>query len=71
MSLDKEDISYLKEVFVAKDECNRTVALENEKINELALIEARNGTKLSILIGILAAIAVPILTLSVKMLFGN
>lgn len=71
MALEPEDITYLKEIFVPKDECNKTVAHENEKISNMMVLLAKTNTKLSILIGILASIAVPILTLCVKLLFGN
>ena len=69
MSLDKEDIAYLKEVFVQKDDCAKTVARENEKINELKVILAKTNTKLTIMISILATIAVPIVAVCVKFLF--
>lgn len=71
MALEPEDIAYLQALFVPKDECNKTVARENEKISELALLGAKTNTKLSILIGILSMIAVPILTICVKLLFGD
>lgn len=71
MALEPEDITYLKAIFVPKDECNKTVAAENEKISNLMVLLAKTNTKLSILIGILATIAVPLLTLCVKLLFGD
>jgi hypothetical protein len=69
--LEQEDVNYLKEIFVPREECNRIVAKENEKINAMALTVAKLDTKLAILIGILGAIAVPILAIAVKLLFGN
>lgn len=71
MALEPEDIAYLQAFFVPKDECSKTVARENEKIAELAVLGAKTNTKLSILIGILTTIAVPILTICVKLLFGD
>lgn len=65
-----EDIEYLGRFFVPREDCNKTVTKENEKISELALIEAKNGTKLSILIGILAAIAVPVIGICINYLFS-
>lgn len=71
MALDKSDLAYLDAMYVRKDDCNRTVAKENEKIADLTVLTAKQNTKLSILIGILSAIAVPVLALCVKLLFGN
>ena len=67
--IEPEDLSYLKEIFVPREECNQTVVAENEKINKIAITEAKNGTKLSIMIGILSAIAVPVIGLCVSLLF--
>lgn len=69
MALDKEDLQYLKAIFVQREDCNKTVSAETEKINELTVLFAKSNTKLSILIGILATIAAPILTLCIKFLF--
>ena len=71
MLADHEMLDQLKEIFVTRKECSETVETENQKINDLALIEARNGTKLSVLIGILGTIAVPVLGICIKFLFGG
>lgn len=52
-------------------ECKKTVAQEEDKIDRLSLEFAKSNTKLSIMIGILSAIAVPIISVCVKMLFGG
>lgn len=71
MALEPEDIAYLQALFVPKDECNKTVARENEKINDLKVLVEKTNTKLSIMIAILAAIAGPLVALCVKLLFDN
>lgn len=71
MLADQELIGQLREIFVTRKECNETVDAENERINHIALIEERNGTKLSALIAILSTIAVPVLGICVKVLFGG
>lgn len=57
--------------FVAKDDCNRIVKDEDDKIEQIMLKFTENNTKLNILIGILTAIAVPILSVCVNYLFGG
>ena len=71
VTLDKDDISYLKEVFVQKDECAKTVSMENEKIADLKVLMAKTNTKLSIMIAILASIEGPLVALCIKLLFPN
>ena len=56
--------------YVQIAECKRTVAQEEDKIDRLTVEFAKSNTKLSILIGILSAIAVPIISVCVKMLLG-
>lgn len=51
-------------------DCEATVAREQEKIDRLTVEFAKSNTKLNILIGILSTIAVPILGVCVKLLFG-
>lgn len=70
MSLDKDDISYLKEVFVQKDDCSKTVALENEKISDMKVLLAKNNTKLSLVIALMSVIGTPVVALCVKLLFN-
>lgn len=70
MSLDKDDISYLKEVFVQKDDCSKTVALENEKISDMKVLLAKTNTKLSLVIALMSVIGPPVVALCVKLLFN-
>ncbi|MBR5270870.1 MAG: hypothetical protein IKV64_01670 [Clostridia bacterium] len=60
------------------DDCNETVESERRKIEklentitELKIEQVKTNTRLAILIGILSTIAIPILALCVKLLFGG
>lgn len=60
------------------DDCDSTIKDEQSKIEELKkqfgdmrVEQAKTNTRLGILIGILGAIAVPILAITVKVLFGG
>lgn len=60
------------------DDCNETVESERKKIEkventitELKIEQVKTNTRLAILIGILSTIAIPILALCVKLLFGT
>ena len=60
------------------DDCNETVESERKKIEklegtipELKIEQVKTNTRLAILIGILSTIAIPILALCVKLLFGS
>ena len=60
------------------DDCNETVDNERKKIEklentitELKIEQVKTNTRLAILIGILSTIAIPILALCVKLLFGG
>lgn len=60
------------------DDCNDTVESERKKIEklentitELKIEQVKTNTRLAILIGILSTIAIPILALCVKLLFGS
>lgn len=57
--------------YVQIDDCEDTVRREQNKIDRLTVEFTKSNTKLNILIGILSAIAVPILGVCVKMLFGS
>ena len=57
--------------YVQIDDCEDTVRREQNKIDRLTVEFTKSNTKLIILIGILSAIAVPILGVCVKMLFGS
>ena len=56
--------------YVQIEDCEKSMTAEGEKVDRLAIEFAKSNTKLNILIGILSAIAVPILGVCVKMLFG-
>ena len=60
------------------DDCIETVESERKKIEkledtitELKIEQVKTNTRLAILIGILSTIAIPILALCVKLLFGS
>lgn len=60
------------------EDCDEIVSNEEKKIDklnniimELKIEQAKTNTRLAILIGILTTIAVPILAVCVKLLFGN
>jgi uncharacterized protein (UPF0254 family) len=57
--------------YMTRSECAKNVSREDEKIAKMELKLVRLDTKLSILIGILAAIGVPVIALCVKLLFGG
>ena len=57
--------------YVLIEDCERTVKEESKKIDRLTVEFAKSNTKLNILIAILSAIAVPILGVCVKLLFGG
>ena len=56
--------------YVLIEDCEKTIKEETRKIDRLTVEFAKSNTKLNILIGILSAIAVPILGVCVKLLFG-
>ena len=56
--------------YVLIEDCEKTVKEETKKIDRLTVEFAKSNTKLNILIAILSAIAVPILGVCVKLLFG-
>lgn len=56
--------------YVLIEDCEKTIKEESRKIDRLTVEFAKSNTKLNILIGILSAIAVPILGVCVKLLFG-
>lgn len=57
--------------YVLIEDCEKTIKEETKKIDRLTVEFAKSNTKLNILIGILSAIAVPILGVCVKLLFGG
>ena len=56
--------------YVLIEDCEKTVKEESKKIDRLTVEFAKSNTKLNILIAILSAVAVPILGVCVKLLFG-
>ena len=56
--------------YVLIEDCEKTVKEESKKIDRLTVEFAKSNTKLNILIAILSAIAVPIVGVCVKLLFG-
>ena len=56
--------------YVLIEDCEKTVKEESKKIDRLTVEFAKSNTKLNILIGILSTIAVPIVGVCVKLLFG-
>ena len=56
--------------YVLIEDCEKTVKEESKKIDRLTVEFTKSNTKLNILIAILSAIAVPILGVCVKLLFG-
>lgn len=69
--IDTNDIQNLKDVFVTRKECTENIEAQNAKITNLTIIQTKNSTKLNALIGILSTIAVPVISLCVKELFGG
>lgn len=57
--------------YVLIEDCEKTVKEESKKIDRLTVEFAKSNTKLNILIAILSAIAVPIVGVCVKLLFGS
>lgn len=57
--------------YVLIEDCEKTVKEESKKIDRLTVEFTKSNTKLNILIAILSAIAVPILGVCVKLLFGG
>ena len=56
--------------YVLIEDCEKTVKEESKKIDRLTVEFAKSNTKLNILIGILSTIAIPIIGVCVKLLFG-
>lgn len=57
--------------YVLIEDCEKTVKEETKKIDRLTVEFAKSNTKLNILIAILSSIAVPIVGVCVKLLFGG
>lgn len=70
MAIDKEDIYRLDERYVKKDDCVDMRSETDKRIDSIHEDVAVVKQKLSTLIGILTAIAVPVLGIAIKYLFG-
>ena len=69
--IDDGDISRLRDIFVTRRECEERTEESERSIAALAADVRECRTKLNMLIGILAAIAVPVLGIAAKLLFGG
>ena len=71
MPIDEKDIARLKEIFVTRQECQAQTDSFETKLNKdlvrLAVIE----TKLSQITWILTAVGGGVITMLIKMFFGN
>ena len=69
--VEEKDIDRLKEIFVTRQECQKTTDAFDSKLNKdlvrLAVIE----TKLSQITWILSTVAAGIVTMIIKMFFGT
>lgn len=69
--VEEKDIDRLKEIFVTRQECQKTTDAFDSKLNKdlvrLAVIE----TKLSQITWILTAVGGGVITMLIKMFFGN
>lgn len=69
--IEEKDIDRLKEIFVTRQECQKTTDAFDSKLNKdlvrLAVIE----TKLSQITWILSTVAAGVVTMLIKMFFGG
>lgn len=85
IELKKQLISDLNSEYKRIDDCEKQIEKEESKIDKIfkdiaqmrqdfssmRVERAKDSTKLSVVIGILCAIAVPLVSLCVKLLFGD
>ena len=71
MAIEQEDITRLDERYVKKDDCTVLRSDTDRRIDAIVTDFAVMKTKLNMLIGILSAIAVPVLAIAIKLLFGG
>jgi septal ring factor EnvC (AmiA/AmiB activator) len=85
IELKKQLISDLNSEYKRLDDCEKQVEKEDNKIDKtfkdiaqirqdfssMRVERAKDSTKLSIVIGILCAIAIPLVSLCIKLLFGS
>ena len=69
--IEHEDIERLKEIFVTRQECQSDMDQVKGRQSELEKSLAVLNTKMNWLVGILAAIAVPVLGIAIKIIFGG
>jgi hypothetical protein len=69
--IEHEDIERLDERYVKKDDCATLMGVTDNRVDDLKTDIAVMKTQLKILIGILSAIAVPVLAIAIKLLFGG
>lgn len=67
--IDSKDLEVLDERYVRKDVCSDHRATNSKEMQEIREGLAIIKTKVNILLGILGAIAVPVLAIAVKFLF--
>lgn len=71
MALDDSDFKMLDGLYRRKDDCDDKMSEADRRMNNFERDMAVVNTKLTWLIGILCAIAVPILGIAIKYLFGG
>lgn len=67
----KELQDILDERYVLQNDCNSIVAQTNQKIDDMRVEFVEIKTKLNMIIGICGIICVPIVSIAVKLLFGQ
>lgn len=68
--IDENDIKRLDERYVQKDDCNDNHKETDKRIDSMKEEFVVMKTKLNTLIGILTTIAVPVVGIAIKYLFG-
>ena len=69
--IEKDDMEYLSEIFMPRAECRKSIEVRDREIFKVQQDIAVLVTKINMLIGILGAIAVPVLAIAIKLLFGE
>ena len=71
MSINQEDLVQLDERYVKKDDCNDKMSKADDRMDVVVTDIAVMKSQMKTLIGILTTIAVPVLAIAVKYLFGG
>lgn len=71
MAIEKDDIERLDERYVKKADCVDLRSEQDKRIDTMQTDLAVMKSKLNTLIAILSAIAVPVLAIAIKYLFGG